>query len=324
MPESLDRPERNLPPAPALPSGRAAVTRWVEDLLAVGVHSFTVEEARRAIGGTLDHVQVALSRLAASGRLVRPVKGFYVIVTPEHRSLGAPPPSWYIDPMMDHLDMPYYVALLSAAALYGAAPQAPQEFQVMTTQYRPAKTVGRARLRWVVKHDVKPPASQPGSASAVDEKNPVLRASHPAQRVNTPTGAMWVSTPETTAVDLVEYARHAGYLSHVASVLDALTDSPLDAAALTAACANRGPTARRLGYLLDTLGHQALANAVEAALIPRRRPSGVRPGAGSDVKTDSDSVASRRPVALSLGVPAIDAPLNVRWGILVNDTIEID
>lgn len=288
---------RRLPAARMSPSGRAAIKQWIEDLLAVGVHSFTVAEAHRALGGTLARVHVALSRLAASGRLVRPVKGFYVIITPEHRSLGTPPPSWYIDSLMTHLGLPYYVALLSAAAVHGAAPQAPQEFQVMTSRGLGVKTVGKARIRWITKKSL-------ASLETRDDGTPVSKV----QRVNTPTGTMLVSTAEATAVDLVKYAHRAGYISHVASVLDALADQ-LETGALTAACAGHGTVAQRLGYIFDTLGHDTLASAAEAAL---------------DADRASGRTGRVRPIPLSAGAPTTNAPLDPRWKVLVNDTIEPD
>ncbi len=298
MPPSRSVPQsRRLPTARITPGGRAAVKQWIEDLLAVGAHYFTVAEAHGALGGTLARVHVALSRLAASGRVVRPVKGFYVIITPEHRSLGTPPPSWYIDPLMSHLGLPYYVALLSAAAVHGAAPQAPQEFQVMTSRGLGVKTVGKARIRWISKKSLAPLGTR-------NDGTPVSKV----QRVNTPTGTMLISTAETTAVDLVEYAHRAGYISHVASLLDALTDQ-LDPAALTVACAGHGPVAQRLGYIFDTLGHDKLASAVEAALDARRV---------------SGRAGRVRPIPLSPGAPTTDAPLDARWKVLVNDTIEPD
>lgn len=323
MTDASRRPGRNLPIAPLLSDGRAAIKRWLDDLLAVGVHSFTVDEAHDAIGGTLAHVRAALSRLAAAGRLVRPAKGFYVIVTPEHRLLGAPPPSWYIDPMMDHVGLRYYVTLLSAAALYGAAPQAPQEFQIMTTRYRPAKTVGRTRLRWIVTQNLAlaEASERSGGSESTSATDPLVRASAAVVRINTPTGTMWVATPETTAVDLVEYAHRAGDLSHVASVLDALAES-LRVVALTAACVGRGPTAQRLGYLLDTLGYRELAKAVGASLAPSHPGIATTPDTGADTGSAPGLVTRCRPVALSVGVPAANTPLDARWAVYVNDTIE--
>ena len=50
-----------------------------------GLHDFTVDEAHRLLGGSLQRVQAGLSKLAAKGVLVRPAKGLYVIVAPEYR-----------------------------------------------------------------------------------------------------------------------------------------------------------------------------------------------------------------------------------------------
>jgi len=44
----------------------------------------------------------------------------------EYRVAGAPPASWYIDDFMKAVGTPYYVGVLTAAALHGAAHQAPQ------------------------------------------------------------------------------------------------------------------------------------------------------------------------------------------------------
>src|SRR6266496_3549594 len=74
----------------------------------------------------------AARRLAAKGRIAIPRRGFFVIVPIEYRSAGAPPPSWFIDELMRFHGHPYYVGLLSAAALHGAGHQQPQEFQVVT------------------------------------------------------------------------------------------------------------------------------------------------------------------------------------------------
>lgn len=72
----------------------------------------------------------------------------------EHRVAGAPPPSWYIDALMQHHKQPYYVALLSAAALHGAAHQQPQTFQVMTNKPLRPILVGRARVNFFVKKNI--------------------------------------------------------------------------------------------------------------------------------------------------------------------------
>ena len=70
--------------------------------------------------------------------------------------------------------------------------------------------------------------------------------------VKTPTGTMRVSTPETTAIDLVRFSKAAGYLDNVATVISELASS-LDAKKLLKAAKLVGdiPNAQRLGYILD-------------------------------------------------------------------------
>jgi len=75
----------------------------------------------------------AASRLAKKNRIVRIRSGFFVIVPLEYRAAGVLPAEWFIADLMNYLEQPYYVGVLSAAALYGAAHQQPQQFQVVTT-----------------------------------------------------------------------------------------------------------------------------------------------------------------------------------------------
>jgi len=53
-----------------------------------------------------------------------------VIIPPHYASRGVVPPHYYIDRLMAHQNKPYYISLLSAAALLGAAHQRPQKFFV--------------------------------------------------------------------------------------------------------------------------------------------------------------------------------------------------
>ena len=103
----------------------------------------------------------------------------------------------------------------------------------------------------------------------------------PVQNFSTPRGTLLVSSPEATALDLVGYARHAGGLSQVATVLSELAEridpEKLAAAARTAPVA----WAQRLGYLLEHLGSAAKTPALKeyvreeakqsTALLPKAR-----------------------------------------------------
>ncbi len=253
---------------------------WIEDLQAYGFSSFSAAEAQETLGSSAANVQVGLSRLTRKGQLIRPVKGLYVIVAPEHRAIGGPPPLWYIDAVMQHLGMPYYVGLLSAAALHGASQQAPQELQVVCAGQRRVRTMGRGRIRWVTKMDM---------------------ASVAVQQMTTTTGTITVSSPEATAADLVRYPHHAGYWDNIATVLGDL-GAHLNPERLSVALRNDHVTARRLGYLLDLVGHHEQADRLRAEL-ERRSP---------------------RTYPLDPSQPIRGAPVDERWHLAINTSIDPD
>jgi predicted transcriptional regulator of viral defense system len=129
---------------------------------------------------------------------------------------------------------PYYVALLSAAEIHGAAHQRPQEFQVIAgKQLRPI-LVGVSRIRFFMKKDL--------------ERTPV-------ELIKSTSGRIRVSTPEATALDLVRFYDRVGHLNHVATVLAELAEK-IDAGKLVHAAEAEGESAaaQRLGYLLDSVG----------------------------------------------------------------------
>lgn len=219
--------------------------RLVEDFLGQGRYAFTRQEVERRLGRGPTAAYHALYRLLRAGWLVMPRSGFYVIVDPQHRAAGTLPPEWFVDDLMKHMGRPYYVGLLSAAQLHGAAHHRPQEFQVV---------IPRRRVR------------------AVRAGNVVLRFYGKGrfeqgrwQEIKTPTGSLKASTPETTAWDLVRYQRSAGGLDHVATVLAELGEK-LDARELRATAKRHGDVlvAQRLGYLLDRLRRQDLTKELAA------------------------------------------------------------
>jgi hypothetical protein len=107
-------------------------TRSGDRLQESGRYTFVREEALRELNLNAASLKKAGMRLAAKARVAVPSRGFCVIVPLEYRVAGAPPPTWFIDGLMIHLGHPYYAGLLSAGALYGAAHQQPQDFQVIT------------------------------------------------------------------------------------------------------------------------------------------------------------------------------------------------
>ncbi len=258
------------------------LSNYLDDLVGRGRYALDRAEALRVLGSTPEALEASVRRLVAKRRLAVPRRGFYVIVPAEYRSAGAPPPDWFIADLTRFEGRPYYVGLLSAAALHGSAHHQPQEFQVVTDgPLRPARA-GRARIRFFTK---------------------ATAASTPAIDMKTQTGSMRVSTPEATALDLVRYAKRAGHLDHVATVLSELAEK-LDARRLLAVARTDVEIAhvQRLGHILEALGASSATRPL-AAWISDRKP---------------------RRVLLRPDRP--DRPLeeDPRWRVGVNEPVEMD
>jgi hypothetical protein len=184
-------------------------------------------------------------------RVSRP-RSFFLIVTPEHRAIGAPPVAWWLDDYFAWLGHPYYLALQSAACTYGSEPQALQVAQVMTDTPRRAIEVGRLRIRFFVKGGIdRTPTRSPSGAFA----------------------PLRVSTPEATAIDLVRYESRIGGIGRAIETLVPLLALIRGDDLVRALDAEQEPaTAQRLGYILDKAGWASLARAVRRWL-----PAGLAP-----------------------------------------------
>ena len=247
-------------------SSRPAMSRWVEQLQSQGRYTFTRDEVEAKTDRSFVAAQSALRRLKEQSRIVSPRRGFYVVVPPEYRTAGSPPASWFIDDLMRFVKLPYYVGLLSAAAIHGAAHEQPMVFQVITSKPIREMRAGRVVLRFSMNRKVE---------------------QMPLTDVQTETGSMRIATPETTAFDLVRYPAGAGHLSNAATVLAELAER-LDVEALVAlAPLVHVPDVQRLGYLLEAVGEHRLAEPL-ADWLRTRSPRAVllRPGSPAVTATD--------------------------------------
>lgn len=231
------------------PGGK--LSALVDSYQATGRYALTRDEALEALRISDEALKKAVQRLVAKRRLAVPRRGFFIIVPMEYREAGASPPAWFIDDLMKFCGQPYYVGLLSAAALHGAAHHQPQEFQVVTNKQLRPTTAGRARLRFFRKRHLE---------------------SVPTMEVKTETGTMRVSTPEATALDLLRYLEGSGHLGNVATVLAELAEK-MEGQRLVEVAKVGGEVAngQRLGHLLDQVGARELGAAL-AAWVAERRP----------------------------------------------------
>jgi predicted transcriptional regulator of viral defense system len=204
-------------------------TELWDQLLAEGKSSFTAAELEDRTGATRNAIYGAVKYAIDRERLFSPARGLYVIVPPDHRSWGVVPAAHFVDPMMRHLGVDCYVAFASAAQWWGAAHQAPQEFQVVTDRTVLDRDIERVRLRFYTSTKIDTDA---------------------VRRVAGPRTMIKVATPDLCAVDLASRPRVAGGLANVATILAELPD--LDGARMAALAKKRSRAeARRLGWLLE-------------------------------------------------------------------------
>lgn len=222
------------------------VKKYLDELVTWGRHSFTLKELEEKLALSKGSIQVSIARLKQAGEVVSLARGYYVIVPLKYRVLGCLPASEFIPDLMEHLNLPYYVCLLSAGEYYGAAHQRPQVFQVMLPIAKKNLKVGKIRVNFHMSKHL---------------------AECPVKEFKTPTGYLRVSTPEVTALDLVSYPGPSAGFSNVLTVLEELVESMnLEAFKEVLQLKREFPVLQRLGYLFERLDEEAFAGAVEEQL----------------------------------------------------------
>lgn len=259
--------------------------QYIDELQSKGQYFFLSGEAIQVLGCSKEAFKLASIRLKAKHRLCNIRGAFWIIVPHEYSSWGVLPANWFIDKLMNYLKTPYYVGLLSAAALYGAAHQQPQQFQVMVSEPVRPITKGRVSIKFF--------------------KNSLV-SRVPIKKLQTDTGYMNVSTPEITALDLVKFYKKSGHLSNVATVLSELIEK-LDInefVKVAVPSLYEWPILQRLGYLLslDEVGGKVFAGHIQQ-LISQQLPRFV-------------------PLVTQDGYE--DTKKDLNWRIYINEEVELD
>ncbi|MBS0654942.1 MAG: type IV toxin-antitoxin system AbiEi family antitoxin [Verrucomicrobia bacterium] len=219
---------------------------YIDTLASTGKYFFTQDEALTSLGITKSALNSSLRRLKTKNEIASPLKGFFIIIPPEYRSLGALPPEEFIDNLMQHLNLPYYVGLQSAAQYYGAAHQKPQSFQVIIPKTRREIRIGKVKIVFITKSDA---------------------AVSPTRQFNTPRGYIRIATPELLAVDLVTFSHRSGGISEAYNILSELSENlKLEEFAQALHHVKKAPPIQRLGYFFDCLGLVEFEQTCEAAL----------------------------------------------------------
>jgi len=232
-------------------TNQISIADYVDSLQKKGRYTFTKAELKKAVQESDAILKLSLWRLAKRQRITLIREGFYVIIPLEYASSGVLPPDWFVDDLMKFLGQQYYVALLSAAGIHGAAHQQTQEFQVMVPQMLRGIKAGSLRIKFFKKASM-------GSSS------PDL--------FKTQTGYMKVSNPAVTAIDLVAYASRVGGLDRVLTVLQELSEKLSAEILLKEAKKERNIAyVQRLGCLLEQAGQSKLTAGI-AEWIKEERP----------------------------------------------------
>ena len=207
--------------------------KWIKDRAIHGFPTFSIEDVRETGMYSSEQIlQNELYRLCSNKTIASVYRGFYVIIPVQYVLRGSVPATYYIDQLMAYLSKPYYVCMLSAAELLGAAHQRPQQFSVMTTF--PKRRVVSTRnviIDWFYREGL--------PEDALITKN-------------TETGTIRISNPLLTAADLVQYQQHVGGLSLVATILEELSEQ-INIKSQFASLASfvKKVTWQRLGYILE-------------------------------------------------------------------------
>lgn len=263
------------------------ILNWIEKLQAQGKYTFTYEQVCLEFSAVSNSaVKLALNRLSSKNKIVSVFKGFYVIITPEYSLKGMLPPFLFIDSLMKHLNKPYYVGLLSAAALHGASHQRAQEF---------FSVIQLPQLRATSKKGIK--------------INYISRKEIPRnflEQRKTEAGYVWVSNPELTAIDLLQYEKHIGGINRAASVINELAEV-MKPERFTDEFISVTPVVmlQRLGYILEKLvGNVDLSEPLYSKLI--------------------NTYPNLQRMPLKSGKPEAGFSSDPKWKIVINEEIEID
>jgi hypothetical protein len=246
---------------------RGAVSRLLDSAQGEGRRLVALDEIARDAGLTPLAVRRQLARLGT--RIVRAPgrPAAALILSPEDAANGAPPAAAWLDAYFKLRNEPYYVGLLSAAALHGSGAQAVQVTQVLVTRPTRALVLGRIALRFFVKKNVvaTPCIQLPGLFAPLA-----------------------VSTPEATALDLIAFQSRLGGIERVAEVIARMLPRMTATGLKSALRAEPALAVRqRLGYVFEVLNRQRLAATVRASLPERLTPVRLKPEGRSGAASKS-------------------------------------
>jgi predicted transcriptional regulator of viral defense system len=270
----------------------ASLDKYLDQQLLRGRIYFSAKDAAEASGQSPEAFSAAAIRLLKKGRLARPRNGFYLILRPEDRLIGAPDPVRWIDPLMVYLGLDYRISLLRAAAFHGSSHQAAMVFQaIVPRQLRPIE-IGRHRIQFVYQ----------APRIFVSANRPEWLA-----QLKSETGFAKVAGVELTLFDVARYFHKAAGINGAAQVVHDVGGKADVRKLLAVARVYENSAVRRLGYLLDHFGHERQASALLPFAKKAKSMKALDPSVRNLVE-GADEHYER----------------NSKWMLLINEAVEVD
>jgi len=263
------------------------IRSWIKQREIAGRPTFSIADVKEDFSNTSVRVITSeLYRLSKQSIIVSVYKCFYTVIPVQYSARGVVPPLYYIDQLMSYLGKPYYISLLSAAELHGAAHQRPQKFSVTTIL--PKTTTSSQynnQLMWNYRREI--------------PENLLMQK-------NSETGRVKFSSPELTAVDLVQYNQLIGGLSMAATVLEELLEyTDFNKQFETLLSVTNIPTLQRLGYIAEVILEETEQANTLFNLLKSNNKRMKKVPLDSDHSTDGCQIDNR-------------------WNVIINQTIEPD
>ena len=269
----------------AIKSPNMSLNDWIYEQEKRGITTFSFQQIRRLFQ---EHSEKALktdvNRLILSKRIENVYRGFYVIIPTQYKLKGVVPPTYYINELMEYIGKPYYVGLLSAAAIYGASHQRAMLTQIVTTGPRSRISKNNTLINWNYRKQI--------PSELIETRNAEM-------------GRINYSSAELTAVDIIQFASKIGGYQRATTVLAELVDI-IDISKMESILPyTTTSTMQRLGFLLEyILLEQDNADILYNILKKKN-------GYLDDILMSSEH-------------PASDNAESNRWRVNMNIEIEID
>lgn len=270
----------------------ASLDQFIDDRLAYGRAYFSREDVVAALDLKPGTLTASLTRLIKKRRLANPRQGFYLILRPEDQSAGAPDPVKWIDPLMKYQGIDYRLSLLRAAAFHGSSHQAAMIFQVVVPKQQRDIELGRHRIQFLY---------QAPKAFASANQSEYL------DQLKSEAGFAKMAGVELTLLDCTRYFHKAVGINGVAQIAKDIGDKADPRKLARIAEAYENSSVRRLGYLLEHVGHARQAKALEPFVKKAKTALLLDPAV--------------KPLLASL---AAAYEKDARWKLVVNEPVEID